>query len=113
MNISTTFIKIWTININGNIEYYKKIYPFIPLVCKLFLTSDGSFTRNLNIAKGHEVFIKLVKQEQQIIPALLISRTFKILKKDSLSLSREIWLINNEKICMIFAKSYYKKKFLT
>jgi chorismate-pyruvate lyase len=113
MNTSTTFIKIWNLNINENIERYRKVYPSIPLAYKIFLTSDGSFTRNLNITKGHEVFIKLVKQEQQIIPTLLINNQFNTLKKHNCSLSREIWLMNNKEIFMTFAKSYYKKKFLT
>nr|YP_009390172.1 hypothetical protein [Sheathia arcuata]ART65548.1 hypothetical protein [Sheathia arcuata] len=113
MNTSTTFIKIWNLNINKNIECYRRVYPLIPLAYKIFLTSDGSLTRNLNITKGYEVFIKLVKQEQQIMPTLLINNQFNTLKKYNFSLSREIWLVNNKKIFMMFAKSYYKKKFLT
>ena len=113
MNTSTTFIKIWNLNINKNIERHRKVYPFIPLAYKIFLTSDGSLTTNLNITKGNEVFIKLVKQVQQIMPTVFITNEFNKLKKHNFSLSREIWLMNNKEIFMIFAKSYYKKKFLT
>jgi p-hydroxybenzoic acid synthase len=104
MNISRTFIKIWNINIDGNINHYKAIFPVIPEKWQLLLISDGSFTRNLSIINKYTILLKLIKQENKFYPPKTIHSKTNTEYKKKLAFSREIWLIDKKKlfdICQI------------
>jgi hypothetical protein len=104
MNINKTFIKIWNINIDGNINHYKTIYPVIAEKWQLLLISDGSFTRNLSIINKDNVFLKLIKQEDKFYPKQIIHSKKTTKDKKKLAFSREIWLMDKKKlfdICQI------------
>nr|UEQ12260.1 hypothetical protein [Batrachospermum sp.] len=109
MNISKTFIKIWNINIDKNINHYKAIYQVIPEKWQLLLISDGSFTRNLSIINKYTVLLKLIKQEKKFYPSQIILSKKTTKDKKKLAFSREIWLID-KKNYLIFAKSYHGKQ---
>nr|UEQ11954.1 Hypothetical protein Ycf21 [Kumanoa mahlacensis] len=102
MNINKTFIKIWEVDLNDKIHYYSRITKYLCPNLQVLLLSDGSLTNNLNILGEVPIFLKLIKEEEELY-------SFSVSTQSSIFTAREILLTHNKEKNFIFAKTYYIK----
>jgi chorismate-pyruvate lyase len=110
MNIEQNFIKIWNIDLHDKINHDQAIQNFIPIEWQLILISDGSLTQNISIIKKDLLSLKLINEKRQLRFFTIVNKQSNKSNNYNTVLSREIWLINQVKYKILFAKSYYNKE---
>jgi chorismate-pyruvate lyase len=107
MNFSNTFVKIWNIEIPHQTANILQLSTNIPRKWRLFLLSDGSFTRNASATEEQKIKINIVMQKHKISPLGQLELAKERLQKHHRVLQREVWLVNEEKHRVAFAESYW------
>lgn len=104
MNLDKNFIKMWSQDVRYN-PYWSVVNDIhIPMEILLFLTSDGSFTRNLSELCGEVIHLQLISQNLQV--ALNVDLTSEIL------VNRSIYLTTKKHGNVAFAQSYWSPDFM-
>lgn len=104
MNLDKDFIKVWSQDVRYNPCWSVINDVYIPMEVLLFLTSDGSFTRNLSELSGEVIDLQLISQNLQV--------AFNIDLASEVLVNRSIYLKTKKHGYIAFAQSYWSPDFM-